>query len=252
MDRSVMTEPLTREQFRAAVADAVSGVLNVYREVDAMFRDLTIALNDAEARFVPLIKRMVPGAGSKNPDARYLRNYQAAIFAPADATEDDDEDDDEEDEDVEDGEDEDVETPKTAKRALTLKVGSALLVARAAIYDRSRPTFEPALTVGVLARCRVDSNTPAGTVLKTKAGRFKRIFRAIDAHRGAAGKPLLTAVTAQIVGPSKSKNSKLTFDTPTPMRAYPLFEITADNIRNVVEAVRSDWAIATSEPPPTK
>jgi hypothetical protein len=115
------------------------------------------------------------------------------------------------------------------------------------IYDRSRPTFEPALTVGVLARCRVDANTPAGTVLKTKAGRFKRIFRAIDAHRGGAGKPLLTAVTAQIVGPSKNKNSKLTFDAPTPMRAYPLFEITADNIRNVVAAVRSDWVVAIGE-----
>ncbi len=73
-----MTESLTREQFRTAVADAVSGVLNVYREVDAMFRDLTIALSDAEPRFVPLIKRMVPGAGSKNPDARYLRKLSGS------------------------------------------------------------------------------------------------------------------------------------------------------------------------------
>lgn len=242
-----MTEPLTREQFRMAVADAVSGVLNVYREVDAMFRDISAALSDAEPRFVPLIKRLVPGSGSKNPDARYLRNYQASIFVPADAAEEDDEDDEEDDDDVEDADDEEVEPPKKAKRVLTFKVGSAMLVVRAAIYDRARPKFEPNLTIGVLSRCRPDVSLPPGTMLRSKPGRFKRLFRAIDAPGGGPGKPLQTTVTAQVVGQPKSKNSKLIFDAPTSMRSYPLFEITSDKIHEIVTTVRQDWAAATSE-----
>jgi hypothetical protein len=109
-----MTEALNRDQFRVAVADAVSGVLNVYREVDTMLRDLTNALNEDEPRLVPLVRRLVPGAGSKNPDARYLRNYIASVFVPADAAEDDldDEDEDEEGEEVDDEDDESASGPK--------------------------------------------------------------------------------------------------------------------------------------------
>jgi hypothetical protein len=244
-----MTEALTREQFRIAVADAVSGVLNVYREADAMFRDISAALSDGEPRFVPFIKRLVPGSGSKSPDARYLRSYQASIFVPADAVEEDDEEDDDEDDDeVEDADDEEAEPSKKEKRVLTFKVGSAMLVARVAIYDRSRPAFEPNLIIGVLCNCRLDANLTPGTLLRSKPGRFKRIFRAIDAPRGVSTKPLQTVVTAQVVGQPKSKNSKLIFDAPASMRTYPLFEITSNKVQEIVTAVRKDWAAATGEP----
>lgn len=239
-----MTEPLTREQFRTAVADAVSGVLNVYREVDALFRDISAALSDGEPRFAPFIKRIVPGSGSKNPDARYLRNYQASIFvAAADATEEDDDEDDEDDE--EGADDEEAEPSRKEKRVLTFRVGSAMLVARAAIYDRSRPAFEPNLMIGTLANCRLDANLAPDTLLRSKPGRFKRIFRVIDAPRGAPGRPLQTVVTAQVVGQPKNKNSKLIFDAPAAMRIYPLFEITSDKVQEIVTAVRRDWVAAT-------
>lgn len=240
-----MTEPLNREQFRIAVADAVGGVLNVYREVDAMFREITAALSEGAPQFVPLIKRMVPGSSSKNPDARYLRNYQASIFVPADAADEDDEDDEEEDDEGEDADDDDGEPPRKEKRVLTFKVGSAMLVARAAIYDRSRPAFEPNLMIGALSNCRMDTNLSPGTPLKSKPGRFKRIFRAIDASRGGSGKPLQTVVTAQVVGQPKNKNSKLIFDVPATMRIYPLFDVKSETVQDIVAAARKDWAMAT-------
>ena len=67
---SWLPESSQRKQFNVAVANAITGVLNVYREVDAMFRELTAALAAAEPRLVPFTGRkpLVPGAGSKNPE----------------------------------------------------------------------------------------------------------------------------------------------------------------------------------------
>jgi hypothetical protein len=123
-----------------------------------------------------------------------------------------------------------------------------MLVARVAIYDRSRPAFEPNLMIGALSNCRLDANLSPGTLLRSKPSRFKRIFRAIDASRGGIGKPLQTVVTAQVVGQPKGKNSKLIFDVPTPMRTYPLFDITSDKVQEIVTAVRKDWAPPIGEP----
>jgi hypothetical protein len=212
-------------------------VLNVYREVDAMLRELAAALADEEPRFVPLVKGLVPGA-TKNPDARHLRNYHAYFFVPASTAEPEDEDDEEEEDEEED------ETPKQ-KRSLTIEVGSGLVVARVAIYDRSLPKFEPNLRVGVLTKCRVDTALPAGAQLKVPRGRFRRIVRAVDANQGGPGKPLRTNTVVQVVGQPKMK-PKLVFDVPDGLREYPLFDVTPERIVEIAASIRETWRASTT------
>src|SRR3569623_1030105 len=157
---------LTRDEINKAVADAVAGVLNVYREVDAMFRELTAALAAAEPRLVPFTGRkpLVPGAGTKNPDGYYLKGYRAWIYAPAAGLEDDEgEEDDENGENDEDEED---------KGPLACVEGTNLVAVRATIFDRGVSNFEPNLVVSTLLRCRADPSVPAGTEHKNKRGKF--------------------------------------------------------------------------------
>jgi len=237
-----MAESLTRDQFRIALADAVTGVLNVYREVDALLRELGAALGDGTPRFVPLVGRLVPGVGRKNPDARYLREYVAAVYAPIDAMEENEaEEEDEEDEEENEGDEEEGETARPAKQPLTIKAGSGILIARATIYDRASPGFEPNLIVAALTRCRIDVEVSPGTPLKVSRWRFKRILRALERHRWAAGKPLDTKVPAQIVGGPKSKH-KLIFDLPSPLKPQPLFEVTPAKLREIAESACKEWS----------
>lgn len=219
-----MTEQLTREQFKVAVSDAVTGILNVYREVDTMFRELTATLDASEPRVAPFTGRkpLVPGASGKNPDSYYLRNYRAWIYSPATEIEDDEGE--EEEEEVEDDED---ENESTKKGPLTLAEGTGLVAVRATIFDRAVSNFEPNLVVGTLLRCRVDPVVPAGTELKIKRGLFKKVLREID--KVGAAKTVKTSIPVT-VGSVKNKH-KLVFDMPGPWTRYPLFDITPATVQ---------------------
>lgn len=228
-----MTEPLTREQFKVAVADAITGVLNVYREVDAMFRELNAALAAAEPRLVPFTGRkpLVPGAGTKNPDGYYLKSYRAWIYAPAAALEED-----EGDEDDETSEDDDEEEETESKGPLAFTEGTGLVAVRAAIFDRGVSGFEPNLVVGTLLRCRVDPVVPAGTELKIRRGHFKRVLRDIDRASGAKTVKTTVPVT---VGNVKNKH-KLVFDVPGPWNRFALFDINPSMVQDIANTVRSN------------
>jgi hypothetical protein len=233
-----MAEPLTREQFQLALAEAVTGVLNVYREIDAMFRELSAALGEGEPRLTPLVRKLVPPAGNKNPDARYLRNYHAWVFAPANEMEEEEEDDDEEEGDEEEGE------GKKPKRTLAIKIGTGLVIARATVFDRGVSSFEPNFVVGTLLRCRVDSDVEPGTELKIGRGRFRKVLRAIDSHRGGAAKPVQTNVPVSI-GNQKNKH-KLVFDMPNLWYREPLFDITPTRIHEMAKMVCATMNTPTS------
>lgn len=232
-----MTEALTREQFRVAVADAVAGVINVYREVDTMLRELAGALAKGEPAF-SLAKRVVPGAHRKNPDARYLRDYVSNFYVPLDA-DDDDEDPDEEEE----GEGEEEEEDESRKKkVLMLKAGGGIVIATAAVYDRNASAFEPTLLVGALTRCRTEPDAPPGAVFRVPRPRLKNIVRAASAFGGGTGK-FQTGAVVTIEGQAKSKaKHKLVFDVPQALQRYPLFDVTPALIETIAQGVRSAWA----------
>lgn len=231
---------LTQEQFRIAVADAAAAVINVYREVDAMFRELGVALGEGDPGFKTLVKRLVPGANRKNPDARYLRNYVAWVFAPIAAEQEEDEDDEEGE-----GEDEEEEDAPKQKRAILLPVGSGIVLARAAIYDRGATVgaaFEPHLMIAVLKNCRVDVPTDPGAEVRVPRSRFKTILSALGRHTEPPGKPFLTGVPVQLEGQGKGKAKyRLVFDLPHAARRYPLFDVTPGKIAELAGATRAIW-----------
>ncbi|HTR55012.1 MAG TPA: hypothetical protein VMJ10_30210 [Kofleriaceae bacterium] len=227
---------LTREQFKTAVSDAVTGILNVYREVDTMLRELGAALGGDEPRFVPLIKKLVPGAGSKNPDARYLRNYHAAIYALADESEED-----EDEEEEEEGEDEEGDGASPNKKTLTIQTGGGIIVARATVYQSgSASGFEPSLVVGALTGCRLDTSVPPGTGLKLSRSRFRKLLRVFDGHL-TAGKQLKTGISTHVIDKPKEKH-KLIFDVPASPHVMPLFDVTPAKIQEIAAAVRKVFA----------
>ena len=225
-----MTDQLTREQFKAARSDAITGVLNVYREVDVMFRELAAALAGSDPRMTALVKKLVPPAGSKNPDARYLRNYHAWIFAPAGEIDEDDDD-----EDDEEGEEEEVEGKKP-KRTLSIMSGTSLVVVRATVFDRSVMNFEPNFVVGTLTNCRTETALLADAEIKIGRGRFRRVLRAIDNHRGGT-KPIHTEVPVTI-GSQKNKQ-KLVCDMPGGWKRHALFDITPAAIQEIAASIRA-------------
>lgn len=234
-----MAEPLTKEQFRTAIAQAVDGVLNVYHEVDAMLRELAMALAADDPRFKTLVKRLVPGAG-KNPDARFLRDYHASVFCPVDA--DEEEEDDEEDD--EDGEDEDEGGAKKAKKALTVPAGSGIVLVKATVYDRSTTAFEPNILVASLTNWRVSGDLVQGTQLRIARGRFRRLLRIVDAHRWTVGKvnALKTQIPVQPVGLPKGKHTLLC-DLGTQPERIPLFDVTPATVQAIAGKVRAAWTM---------
>lgn len=236
-----MADALSREQFRTAIAQAVDGVLNVYHEVDAMMRELTTALGAGEPRFGTLVKRLVRGAG-KSPDARFLRDYHASVFSPADsAGEQEDEEEDEEEEDDDEG------GAKKARKPLTVPAGSGVVIARAAIYDRSTTTFEPTLTIASLRNWKTSMDIAPGTPLRIRRGDFRRLMRDIDRHRWAAGKvnTLKTTIPVHLVGSAKAKPT-LVCDLASAPERIPLFDVTPATVLEIASTVRATWGASSA------
>jgi hypothetical protein len=236
-----LADPLSREQFRTAVAQAIDGVLNVYHEVDAMLRELAMALGTDQPRFSTLVKRLVSGAG-KNPDARFLRDYHAWVFSPADSLEEEDEEDEEED-----AEDDGEGGERTARKPMTVLAGSGVVIARAAVYDRSTTTFEPTLTIASLKNWQASADVPGGTPLRIRRGNFRRLMRDVDRHRWSAGKvnTLKTTVPVHLTGTVKGKPTLVCELARTPER-IPLFDITPAMVREIACKVRATWGTSAT------
>lgn len=233
-----MGEELTREQFRVAVADAAIGIVNIYREVELLLRELGTALAALPAGFVPFGARVVPGV-KKNPDARFLRNYIATAYRVGD---DDDIDDGDDADDDDGGETEDEEEVAPARRsALTLSSGECLVMSRASIYQRGDAAFEPNLQIQILTRCRVEPDISA-TEYRISRGRVRGLLRTFAAHRGPPGKAFRSNLPVTIEGQPRGKaKHRLVFDLPEPPLRWPLFEVTVEALPAIAAEVQAAW-----------
>src|SRR3990170_8469044 len=91
---------LTSEQFRAAVAAAISGVEHLYREIDLLIARLREELAEEPEPLV--LKRGTLGKAGKEDSKRVVVRYEyGALFEPA--ADDDDEGDEDEDSEEDDG-----------------------------------------------------------------------------------------------------------------------------------------------------
>lgn len=229
-----MAEELDAAQFQRAIADAIKGVLTVYREAEALLRELQGVLRNGSPAFVPLVERVAPGVRRAEPGTRYLRSYVASVLAPIGATDiEEDGEDEDDDEDLDD--DEGGET-KTAKQ-LTLRVGAGILIPRVEIYGSGRSDFVPSLTMTSLTRSWVVPELPVGTPLKVPRGRFRKILRLMDK---SGGKNIDARVSVHVLNKPKEKH-KIGF-TMAPVQRYPLFDVTPDKLEAIAAEVRTHWA----------
>lgn len=229
-----MSETLTEGEFQRAVAASVRGVLNVYREADALLREFAAAMEGTEPHFVIAAKRLVPGVSRKSPDARFLRSYIATVLAPPnidgegedDTVEEEDEDDDEADE-------------QPIRKAIIVPTGGSLVVARVAIYDPDHADgFAPNLRITLLGDCRaVASGIADNAQFRIKRGLFRRIVRAAD---GATIGVVQSKGTATIEGPKKVRTG-LRFAVATAPIERSLFSLAPDDVPQLAVQVASDW-----------
>lgn len=230
-----MADELDAVQFQRAIGDAIKGVLAVYREADALLRELQALLRGGAPRFVTLADRIAPGARRGEPGTRYLRSFVASVLAPADATEVDD--DLEEDLEEEEEDEEDSETV-VAKKTLTLRVGSGLLIPRVEIFGSGSKDFVPSLVITSLIRSNVVPDLPVATPLKVSRSRFRKIVRLIDK---SDGKTIDPRVAVHVLNKPKEKH-KLGF-TMAPALRYPLFDVTPDKLETIADQTRKLWSV---------
>lgn len=224
---------LDEKQFHRAVAEAIRGVLNVYREADALLRELRDGLRSGTPAFSPVVDRLVPGLRG-DADARYLRRYIATILTPLTASPDNEPDDD--DDDDEDGDDDSDEVGK--KKVSALDIGTALLIARVSLYGPGGVDFVPKLTLTTLRNVRIDGGPSSGQ-LKMSNNRYKKLIRALDNQQPGIGtiKPKLTT---HPLGKPKDKRG-MVFDISAAPTSYSLYTITPQHLELIVTQVRNAW-----------
>lgn len=228
---------LDEKQFQRAVAEAIRGVLNVYREADALLRELRDGLRAGTPAFSPIADRVVPGPRGDS-DARYLRRYIATILSPSTAVAEDEPEEDEPDEEDED-EDDAGDGKSKKKKLLTLDVGASLLVARVSLYGPGGVEFVPKLTITSLRNVRLDGGPTSGP-LKMSRNRYRKLVRIIDTQEPGPGvfRPKLS--THPVNAPKDKRG--LVFDVPAPPLTFPLFTLTPQRLEAVADEVRHSWA----------
>ncbi len=231
-----MSETMTEGEFQRAVAAAVRGVLNVYREADALLREFAAAMEGIEPHFEIAAKRLVPGVSRKSPDARYLRSYLATVLAPPNV---DGEGEDEAVEDEDDDGDDDETDELPGRKAIVVPTGGSLVVARVAIYDPDHVDgFAPNLRITLLGDCRaVVPGLADNAQFRIKRALFRRIVRAAD---GATVGVVQSKGTAIIEGPKKARTA-LRFAVTTAPIERPLFSLAPDDVPKLAAQVASDW-----------
>lgn len=234
-----MSEAMTESEFQRAVAAAVRGVLNVYREVDAFLREFAAAMEGVEPHFIVAAKRIVPGVSRKNPEARFLRSYLATVLAPP-TVEGDGEDEPPEDED-DDGDDEEAE--ERPSRKIVVPTGGSLIVARVAIYDPDHAdAFAPNLRITLLGDCRAKADGVASDArFRIKRGLFRRIVRAADDATIGVVEPRGTA----IIDVPKKTRTGLRFTVATAPIVLPLFGLAPDDVPTLAAQVAREWRALT-------
>jgi len=237
---------LTSEQFRAAVAAAISGVEHLYREVDLLIARLREEL--AEEPEPLALKRGTLGKAGKEDSKRVVVRYEyGALFEPA--VDDDEDGDDEEDGDEDDGPEEPA-GPTGKRRGKKARheivAGQPLLAVRIAMFDpRKRATFEPQIQFAVMNDWALgDSPAQPDDRFTLQAYMLKRVARALAERVGIAkGTRIRTAAAARrSSGPQKGEDRKLSCALPVGVEAVSLYSIgSAEALENVAEQMKNMW-----------
>jgi len=243
---------ITREEFAAGVAAAVSSVHHLYREIDRLFVGLREALADGPDQLIP-----VPGTiqkSGKDPARLIVRNEYGALFRAAIADEGgEDEDEDDEDEGQDDdatGEDgpgeDDNEARKRRRKPAEIAAGEALLAIRVALYDPREPEgFEPHIEYAVMTDWSI------GNGIKPEVDQpfvlawhmLRRIPRALGSSRraGKDGRLVTRATVKRFQGAKKGLDRHLTCKVDS-VKTQPLFPLQSfEELNRLANEIKAAW-----------
>lgn len=147
---------ITREQFAAAVAAAISSVQHLYKEVDKLMAGLREALAEEPEPLAP-VKGTVQSTG-KDPSRMIIRNEYGALFQASSGEEEDGDADGEEEEAGDDGEGGSV---GGKQGSAGFAADEALLAVRVLLHHpRETVSFEPTIDWAILADWNVGPRKP--------------------------------------------------------------------------------------------
>jgi hypothetical protein len=245
---------LTRDQFQAAVAAAIAGVEQLYREVDLLIARLREELAEEPEPLV--LKRGTLGKAGKEDSKRVVVRYEyGALFEPAADDDELDEDDELDDEDAD--EDEDVEQAagskakrKRRKSRHEIVASQPLLAVRIAMYDpRKRAGFEPQVQFAVMSDWALgDTAAQPEDRFTLQAYMLRRVARALADRAGVAnGVRIRTSAAARGgTGLQKGKSRKLSCSLPAGVQTVPLYAVdTAQALESLAEQMKQMWISVT-------
>lgn len=232
---------LTEEQFRNAVAAAISGVEHLYREVDLLIAGLREAL--AEEPEPLTLKRGTLGKSGKAESKRVVvRHEYGALFEPA--ADEDDEGDDDEDEEPEDA---DAKPSRQKGRARhEVAAGQPLLAVRIAMYDpRKRAAFHPQIEFAVMSDWSLgESPNQPGDRFILQSYMLKRIPRALADRAGIGnGTRIATRAAARRAdGGHKGEDRRLNCRLPRGVETVSLYSVnSAEALEKLAERMKAMW-----------
>lgn len=241
---------LTAEQFQLAVAAAIEGVENLYRQVDLLIAKLREQLAE-DPDPLALIRGTLGKSGKEDSKRVVVRYEYGALFEPA--TEDEEDLDDEDDED-DDSEDEDVDDSVASKsqkkrkgRRHEIVAGQPLLAVRIGMFDpRKRTSFAPEVQFAVMSGWALgDSTSQADDRFTLQSYMLRRVTRALADRTGMpSGTRIKTSAAARsISGTSKGKSRKLTCALPAGVEAVPLYSINnAEALEKLADRIKAMWS----------
>jgi hypothetical protein len=236
---------LTSDQFRSAVAAAISGVEHLYREVDLLVARLREHL--AEEPEPLTLKRGTLGKSGKEDSKRVVVRYEyGALFEPAvEDDEDTDEDEDAEDDDARDGSQ--VQNARGKSKRHEIVAGQPLLAVRIGMYDpRKRANFDPQIQFAVLSDWTLgESPSQPEERFTLQSYMLKRVSRALADRVGIPKGTRIrtTAAARRGTGRQSGEDRKLSCSVPAGVEAATLYSInTGEALEKLAERMKDMWA----------
>lgn len=244
---------LTRDQFQAAVAAAIAGVEQLYREVDLLIARLREELAEEPEPLV--LKRGTLGKAGKEDSKRVVVRYEyGALFEPAADDDEPDEDDDLDDEDADEDEDDQPAGSKAKRKGRKgrheIVASQPLLAVRIAMFDpRKRASFEPQIQFAVMSEWALgDTPVQPEDRFTLQAYMLRRVARALADRAGVAnGARIRTSAAARGgTGLQKGKSRKLSCSLPAGVQTVPLYSIDSTQaLESLSEQMKQMWISVT-------
>jgi hypothetical protein len=246
---------ITREQFAAAVAAAISSVSHVYREVDRLMAGLRDVLAEGPELLRPL-HGMSMGKAGRDPGRLVLR-FEYGTLLGASTADDDDFDEEDEDEGGEDEldevENERDEPTRKKRRPAEIAADQPLLAIRIGMYDADKQAaFEPQLEYAVMNDWKMgDAMSAAGDRFILQRYMLRRIPRALAWSAGVekGGRLVTRSVARRASGGKKAtgKDRRLSCELPCGVEIVPLYSLdTADQLDRLAERMKAMWREAVT------